>query len=255
MFLFFISAVIIAVSFAALTSSLSVSLMERASSALPYLAHSSGRGNKLMTHVAALLVPLILARYSAGSFYMSVTFFFVAALMWLLASIDLQYKLVPESLIFVLSIVCGLSTLLGQSGVRIDAAFAAMVVSALVIGLVIQVVARVQGSRTDVNDPSTLVVFGSGDTLVIIGLSAYLGMNILYALAIATILSTLYLYVHQALFPRKPTDEATPIPFLPALYVGFISTKCLEIYFSQGRIETLNSVVQHLFSFSQVRGF
>jgi prepilin signal peptidase PulO-like enzyme (type II secretory pathway) len=139
--------------------------------------------------------------------------------------------------------------------VRVDTAFAAMVITALVIGLVVQVVAQMQRDRSRADDRSSFVVFGSGDTLVILGLSAYLGMNILYALAIATIISTFYLAIHQALFPRLETDEPPRIPFLPALYVGFVSTKFLEICFSQGRIETLNAITQHIFSFSNLRGY
>ena len=239
--------VLIAIPAAALTWHLAGSLMSRFSNTANAVL-SEHRPHQIGFYVLALVIPFVVASHVIDGSCAQVLFCVIACILWLLAVIDHRHKLVPESLIFMLFLVCGMSTLFRQSGITNSQGFAAAVLVALLIGAVIQCVslrARLVGSS-----PLANVVFGSGDTLVIISLATYSGMDILYCIFFAASTMGIFQLVGRGRSPARSRYFA----FLPAVYVGFIGSSLMSYALARFDIDTFNSLTERILSYAQQRG-
>lgn len=89
-------------------------------------------------------------------------------------------------------------------------------------------------------------MFGSGDTLVLISLAGFIGVNALYVIAVAALISIgqwARPLLIEAIGDRRKSQDRT-IAFLPAIYVGFVFTIIVDPIVRAYQIPTLNSLTQ-----------
>ena len=190
-------------------------------------------GHAIVLATSFNLVGLLIPKSSLALTLMGVLF-----LLWMLAVMDAENKYVPESMIFTFATVCGLATVFGVSGTRMDVAMTGMVIVAATLGCVV----KISALWAYLFKRPVRTTLGSGDTLVLLGLAAYMGMNVFYAVIFACVLiCALRLLSLGSIF--RSSDY---FPFLPAIFAGALLTIILDYWLGIKRIESLNAVTQFI---------
>ena len=246
-----LTAVLAAFLLAMVTANLSVSLMTKYGLSVP-IPSARQQTKQVSLHALGLAPICFFAWMLYGASTKSVLLIIVAATLLILASMDAHHRKVPESLIFFFAIICAASTVLGQSGISQEVAFTGMLCVASALGVVIQVTylkrKLSQLSHTAPRYEFSPLVLGSGDTLVLIAMAGFIGVNVLYVIFIAAICSVVQRVVTRLVLAplEAQTNSRKEFAFIPSIYVGFVITVIIDPLLRANHIDTLNSTTRQI---------
>lgn len=185
------------------------------------------------THISVLAVCYLLAITILPTPAKSVSASIILTAVWFMAIMDMEHKLIPESTIYATGLFCGLVTLVLVSSrwTTPSTAFIGAVAICCVIGLSLQTLKLLRKIR---GYPNSRVLFGSGDILLLLAISFYVGVDIVMVLFFSCVVMV-FVYVSPWSYTwlAKNTGHfcmlndqgrLAGLPFVPAIFVGLVLT-------------------------------
>jgi len=164
-----------------------------------------------------LFVLFVVCAWQAHSPAQAVGFCILLSLLWAIVSTDLQSCDVLDVDVFAVALFCAIVTTAVPTAAWTTPQ--ASLIGFTAIGMLISAVALYFRCKRAVLRQPDQVVFGDGDTLLLLALSIYFGVDVITILALASLLFVL----HQGL--SSVVDKAgNGAPFVPAIFAGVILT-------------------------------